>query len=118
LCRIFCSAKPSEVRTVLTIKLPFSIKNSTRGHKVLIIDTKRIKDFVKISASTIKRLTDYFEVETFNERRKIRKKIDRIKLAKEYRLLLEKGVYKNQAELARGIGVSRVWITKVINTLK
>ena len=46
---------------------------------------------------------------------KKREKIDRKKLAQEYQILLNNGKYKNRAELARALGVSRAWITIVMN---
>ncbi len=46
---------------------------------------------------------------------KKRQKIDRKKLAQEYQILLNNGTYKNRAELAKVFGVSRAWITKVMN---
>ena len=66
----------------------------------------------------IRRLTRFFSIPRKLEPVKTVDKIDRLSLAIRYRELIEQGYVKNQADLARHLGVSRAWITKVMNEFK
>jgi hypothetical protein len=64
------------------------------------------------------RLTKYFEIpEDFNPTI-YRASMDRRTLAYRYKDLIDQGYFRNKADLARHLGVSRAWITKVMNELK
>jgi hypothetical protein len=45
-------------------------------------------------------------------------RLDRYALALQYTELIAAGVCSNQADVARHFGVSRAWVTKIMNTLK
>jgi CRP-like cAMP-binding protein len=45
-------------------------------------------------------------------------KRDRLRMARQYQLILDSGVVKTRAELARFLGVSRARVTQVLNRLK
>ena len=115
---IFGSARSSKVRFTLSIKLPIIIKNSRINHKGIFLNPYKLSGYLKISNNCLFRLTKYFLIEESFIPRPIRKKIDRKKLAIEYNNLLRNGTYKNKAEIAKVFGVSRTWITKVMNQLK
>ena len=106
------------MRTVLTINLPIIIKNSTNNHKGLFLNPHKLSSFIKISDKAILRLTGYFLIEDSFVPKPIRRKIASKSQAIEYNKLLKDGTFKNKAEIAKATGVSRAWITKVMNQLK
>jgi DNA-binding MarR family transcriptional regulator len=71
-----------------------------------------------MSDEDIRRLTRFFSIPRKLEPVKIVAKMDRLSLAIRYRELIDQGYVKNQSDLARHLGVSRAWITKVMNELK
>jgi hypothetical protein len=71
-----------------------------------------------MSDEDIRRLTKFFSIPRKLEPGKIVAKMDRRSLAIRYRELIKQGYVKNQADLARHLGVSRTGITKVMNELK
>jgi hypothetical protein len=71
-----------------------------------------------MSDEDIRRLTRFFSIPRKLEPVKTVTKIDRHSLAIRYRELIDQGYVKNKADLARHLGVSRAWITKVMNELK
>ena len=71
-----------------------------------------------ISSSLSDRLTDNFGLPIKPNFRIKREPINRMELAKTYLKLIEDGTFKTQAELARHLGVSRAWITTIMNNLK
>jgi len=54
-------------------------------------------------------------VNSVNQKAAIKKKPTTAEQAKIYRKLLDSGKIKNRAELARKFGVSRAWVTMVLN---
>lgn len=70
-----------------------------------------------MSDEEIHRLTKFFTIPDKLEPARIPERIDRHSLALMYKELIEQGYVKNQADLARHLGVSRAWITKVLNEL-
>ncbi len=53
-------------------------------------------------------------IKTVKKVAKPRIKLDRIALAKKWKMELDDGNYNNQAELARCNGVSRAWVCRVL----
>jgi len=64
------------------------------------------------------RLTKFFEIPEDLVPVRGHERLDRYSLALRYQKLIDQGYVKNQADLARHLGVSRAWITKVMNELK
>jgi len=98
--------------------LPVIIKNGRSGRKKITINVKQIKHYLPLNADGISRLTKYFDIENYDILNNKINRISRLELAKEYQQLLLKGNFSNKADLARHLGVSRAWITKVFNELK
>ena len=71
-----------------------------------------------MSDEDIRTLTKFFSIPRKFEPVKTVTKMDRHSLAIRYRELIDRGCVKNQADPARHLGVSRAWITKVMNELK
>jgi hypothetical protein len=86
--------------------------------KILTVDEPFVSNYFIMSDQVIHRLTKFFSIPRKLEPVINVDKIDRLSLAIRYRELIEQGYVKNQADLARHLGVSRAWITKVMNELK
>jgi hypothetical protein len=108
------------VRTILIIKLPFLYKNTGFNRKGLYINISKIKTYLTISDDCCVRLTQLFNESRFKAaiNKPFKFRISKYNLAVNYQKMLDEGVVKNKAELARLGGVSRAWITKLMNGLK
>ena len=86
----------------------------------MYLDTQKLEQYLHLSQDSIARLTSKFNDEKFRLKTKkdrVFRKLNRIDLAREYQKMIEDGLYKNKAELARSLGVSRAWITKVMKSI-
>ena len=77
-----------------------------------------MSNYFIMSDEVIQKLTKFFSIPRKLEPVRIAAKMDRLSLAIRYRELIDQGYVKNQADLARHLGVSKAWITKVMNELK
>jgi site-specific DNA recombinase len=109
-------AKP-EASKCLTLKLAVSVRNIARSEKAIILSPDRIRDYLRISDATAVRLTKLFSLPKEREPLHIQARLDYPSLAMRYNELINEGCFKNQAHLARYLGVSRAWITKVLKRL-
>lgn len=82
------------------------------------VDPNEVKNYLKMNDEGVVRLTRKFlypkQVLPLCKRRVL----DRRALAEQYQALIDSGVCKNQADVARLFGVSRAWVTKIMNTMK
>ena len=115
------SARSADVHLAITIKLPFIYKNKgfCKNKKGLFLDEHKLTESLSINADTARRLAKFFNDGNFKQKIRLYKpKINRKSLARIYKQLIDGGLFNSQAELAIGLGVSRAWITKVMNELK
>jgi hypothetical protein len=91
--------------------LPFIIEKSSHNRIVITLASPRIDKYLKIEKTELNRLLkifakqEYYDIKRFN--------INFIELAAQYEQMITSGVVSNRAELARYIGKSRAWVTKV-----
>jgi len=99
--------------------LPILIQNSKHGEKIAAIDPEEVGKYLDLDQPAIARLTKHFFYPAKkNVPNQVAIPLDRVALAKQYAALIETGVVKNKAGLARYFGVSRAWITKVMYALE
>ena len=99
--------------------MPFIYKKTGFNKKDLFLDGDKLSQYLPISKDCTDRLTKAFNNNKFKLNLSITKiKFDKTVLAIGYKKMIEEGRFKNQAELARALGVSRAWITIVMNELK
>jgi len=84
------------------------------GAKVLAIDAAKIHDYLVISPDAVKKLTEFFIYPKVKNPVTNRKKLNLQELAGLYYEMINSGRLKNRAALAKHLGVSRAWITKVM----
>jgi len=107
-----------DIANCIKLIIPVIFQKKKHGENKIHIDVEQFTKEMAISSSLAERLTDSFGLpikHTFKEKRE---PINRIELAKTYLKLIEDGTFKTQAELSRHLGVSRAWITIIMNTLK
>ncbi len=107
-----------DIANCIKLKIPIIFQKKKHGENKIHIDVKQFTKEMAISNSLAGRLTDSFGFPIKPTCRIKREPINRIELAKTYLKLIEDGTFKTQAELARHLGVSRAWITTIMNTLK
>jgi len=76
-----------------------------------------LKKYFNISDECVSRLTKIFNHGKFKIKLSLLR-LNKYNLAINYKRMIDEGMYKNQAELARAYGVSRAWITIVMKELK
>ena len=107
-----------ESSNFLILKIPVIIEKLACGERRGTVDRKSVIKYFKMSDEEIYRLTKYFSIPGKLEVAQTSEQIDRQSRAIKYKELIDGGYFRNQADLARHIGVSRAWITKVMNELK
>lgn len=103
---------------ILWVKLPIYLHNTRHGAKVLVIDSAKINSYLEMSADAVKKLTESFIYPKTKDPITRRKKQNLAEVAGLYQEMLASGQFKNRAALARHFGVSRAWVTQVMNLLK
>jgi hypothetical protein len=99
-------------------EIPVIIRKRRYGEVIWTIDWRHGYKKLNLHIEAELRLTKYFEIpEDFNPII-YRASMDRRTLAYRYKDLIDQGYFRNKADLARHLGVSRAWITKVMNELK
>jgi hypothetical protein len=114
------SARLTDVRQVLRLRLPFVFRRLPRGKLYFTLDVDRLPSFLDVTPECISRLRSRFcpTVQSPPPRRPSKIRVDYIRLADEYCSLLSSGQCRNFADVARKIGKSRVWVSKVIRKSK
>ena len=80
----------------------------------------RREEFGKLNLSleAEERLKKFFQIPDDIHSVKIRARMDKLSLAFRYKELIDQGYVKNQAELSRLLGVSEMWVSKLLKELK
>jgi hypothetical protein len=110
--------KRPESSNFLTLKIPIIIKKLACGERRGSVDRASVIKYFKMSDEEIYRLTKYFSIPGELEMAQTSERIGGQSRAIKYKELIDGGYFRNQADLARHLGVSRAWITKVMNELK
>lgn len=101
-----------------TVELPVFFHKTQYGEKVMAVDPNEVQKYLNLDLEDIARLTRRFLYPKPVPSRLKRVLLDRRAMAEQYRDMIQQGIVHNQAELSRHLGVSRAWITKIMNTLK
>jgi hypothetical protein len=101
----------------ITINLAVSLQKIAHGEEVITLNPALISSYLRLSDQSIARLTKQFCLPRDMDPVRIKEKLDYPTLARKYKDLIEQGYFRNQAHLAGYLGVSRAWITKVLNKL-
>jgi DNA-binding MarR family transcriptional regulator len=100
------------------LELPILVHKFKHGEKLIAVDPTEVHNYLRLDEKAVTRLTKYFLYPKTPPANLKRIHIDRQALALQYKDMMDQGLFKNQSDLARHLGVSRVWICKIMNSLK
>lgn len=98
--------------------MPIFTHKTRYGERIFAVDPSEVQKYLSLDPDDVARLTRYFLYPKPVPSRMKRALLDRKALAERYLELIQNGTVNNQAALSRYLGVSRAWVTKVMNTLK
>jgi hypothetical protein len=98
--------------------LPIILRNSKHGEKIAEVDPSLVGLYLNADEAQAARLSRLFARSmAVRSLPRPRVRIDKVQLACEFQALLNAGVAKNKADLARQKNVSRAWISTVLKHL-
>lgn len=98
----------------ILLRIPIKISNSAHDEEGFSLIKAQLSSILPLSPGAIARLQDVRLIRSLRPTRAKRLPIDYVALQQTYRRMLAEGPYANQTELARHLGVSRVWVSKVL----
>ncbi len=98
----------------LSLEIPIVFANSAKGAQHIVIDPVRLSYYLDLSGIEIDSLVQANLLRRVTIRVP-KQKIDYRQLAVSYQEKLESGIFPTRASLALHLGVSRAWVTKVMN---
>jgi hypothetical protein len=87
------------------------------GEKFTVIDYDRVQAELGVDASDVASLQKSGLVLPFRPAKTSKPRIDYEALQERYRKMLADGPFKTQMDLARHLGVSRVWVSRVLKEI-
>ncbi len=94
--------------------MPIEIHLFERGLQAICMDSNRLPEILRLSETAIKHLRQEGLVRVPPPMPQSKKGIDYEALRQTYARMLTEGPFNSQAELARHLGVSRVWVSRVL----
>lgn len=101
----------------LKLVIPIVLVNNIKGAKHIVINPDRLPYYLSLQQSDITALQRDGLIQPEAPVIIHKQKIDYPTLAQIYRQKLESGSFATRADLARSIGVSRAWISSVLNRI-
>jgi hypothetical protein len=98
----------------LSLEIPIFIANNRNGAKQILIDPTRLPNLLTLQKSDLVNLQRDGLIPPQAPVKIPRVRVDYPALAQEYGRQLSSGKYSTRAGLARTIGVTRAWVTKVM----
>jgi len=107
------------VRTpYLRLRLPVVIRRVQRGEAKLVVDTAKLGEYIALTPNDIDRLAPLPSGPVPERARPMTKRIDYVALRAQYAQLLRDGTCATKADVARHVGVSRVWVSRGLKGIK
>jgi hypothetical protein len=96
------------------LKIPVEIHNLGHGQRLICMDSDRLPQELGLNEEAIGNLVQGGLVRLQPQKPRPKKRIDYEALQQTYRRMLAEGGFASQTELARHLGVSRVWVSIVL----
>jgi len=96
------------------LKIPIEIHNLGHGQRLICMDSERLPEELGLNEEAIGSLVQGGLVRLRPQKPRPKKRIDYEALQQTYRRMLAEGGFASQTELARHLGVSRVWVSIVL----
>ncbi len=98
----------------ILLRIPIEISNSAHGEKAIAVVEGLLHSSLPLSPDAITRLQGCGLIRRPRPARAKKQPIDYEALQQSYRRMIAEGPFPNQTELARHLGVSRVWVSRVL----
>jgi hypothetical protein len=102
----------------ILLKIPIEIKVLEHGEKFTVIDYDRVQAELGVSASDVASLQKSGLILPLRPAKTSKPRIDYDALQQGYAKMMSDGPFKTQTELARHLGVSRVWVSRVLKGIR
>jgi hypothetical protein len=102
----------------ILLRIPIEISNNAHGEKAIAVEEGPLHCSFPLSPAAITRLQDLRLVRLPRPVRAKRQPIDYTALQQTYHRMLTEGPFSTQTELARHLGVSRVWVSRVLKGIR
>jgi len=116
--RGFLLPETHENSNYILLRIPIEISNSARGEKAIAVAEAPLSSILPLSPDAITRLQDVRLIRLPRPVRAKRLPIDYAVPQQTYRRMLADDGFVSQADLARHLGVSRVWVNRVLKGIK
>jgi hypothetical protein len=98
----------------ILLKIPIEIHNLGHGQRLICMDSDRLPQELGLNEQAIGSLVQAGLVQLRPQKPRPKKRIDYEALQQTYRQMLTEGGFASQTDLARHLGVSRVWVSRVL----
>jgi biotin operon repressor len=98
--------------------LPVLIEKGPNGRKILTVSGSRISKYLKLSRGEVIKFLNIFVDQQKYEIKLFKLNLRPSELKATFQQIIDSGVVTNRADLARYLGVSRAYVTKVMNRYK
>jgi hypothetical protein len=108
----------NDISNFILLRIPIEISKSAHGEKDIALAEAPFSSILLLSPGAISRLQDTRLIRLPRPVRPKRLPIDYAALQLTYARMLAAGPFPNQTELSRYLGISRVWVSRVLKGLK
>jgi hypothetical protein len=115
-----CHSLPEthENSNYILLRILIEISNSARGEKAIAVAQGPLHRSLPLSPAAITRLQDVRLIRLPRSVQAKRLPIDYAALQQSFARMLTEGGFSSRAELAQHLGVSRVWVSRVLKDIK
>jgi len=100
------------------LRMPIKIHLFQRGLQGICMDPSRLPELLGLCDQDIERLRQAGLAHLQPPTPQPKKRIDYVTLPRAYARMLAEGPFSSQTELARHLGVSRVWVSRVLKEIR
>ena len=115
-----CTSLPEtyENSNYILLRIPIEISNSAHGEKAIAVAEAPLSSILPLSPAATTRLQSSRLIQPPRPARAKKQPIDYAALQQTYARMLIDRPFSNLAELARHLGVSRVWVSRVLKGMR
>ena len=107
-----------ENSNLFLVRIPVEIHRLQRGLQAIRMDPARLPQMLGLSNQDIARLRQAEMVCVPTPMPRLKERIDYVALQQTYARMLAERSFSSQAELAIHLGVSRVWVSRVVKGIR
>jgi hypothetical protein len=100
------------------VKIPIEIQRLEHGPRLICMDSDRLQQELGLNEEAIGSLVQAGLVRPRPQKLRPKPRIDYAALQQSYARLLSEGGFSSRAEFARHLGISRVWVSRVLKGIK